>query len=148
MLGGKFVIAIKDEGTNKGVLRDRFIFQRYTNKLKTALVHEIATLRQHSNRGLVGLAEICGFRLFSTHVIQAYLQSAEKLMGDVHIKPTGEFELIQDKLFKLLKPVYGVTNSRDYRGSTINNHMMYNLNMKETTGDGAFFFKCILSETE
>ena len=102
-LGGRFVLAIKDEGTKDEVWRARFVVQGYRDKLKTSLVHDTATPTQRSTRIFIGLAAICGFRLFSTDVTQAYLQSAEKRMRDVYIKPTGDFELDQDKLLKLLK---------------------------------------------
>ena len=143
ILGGRFFLAIKDEGTNEEVWKAQFVVQGYRDKLKTSLVHDTATPRQHSTRVLIGLAAICGFRLFSTDVTQAYLQSTENLMREVYIKPTGEFELNQDKLLKLIKPLYGLADSGDYWGRTISNHIKQDLNMTETTGDGAFFFKCI-----
>jgi hypothetical protein len=89
ILGGRFVLAIKDEGTDKEVWKARFVVQGYRDHLKASLVHETATSRQHSSRALVGLAAIFGFNLFSTDVTQAYLQNAEKLLRDVYIKPTN-----------------------------------------------------------
>jgi HSP90 family molecular chaperone len=77
IFGGRFVLAIKDEGTYKDVWKARFVVQRYGDHLKTPLVHDTATSRQHSSRVLVGLASIFGFNLISTDVIQAYIQSAE-----------------------------------------------------------------------
>ena len=64
-------------------------------------------------------------------------------MRDVYIKPTGEFQLNQDKLLKLLKPLYGLADSGDYWGRTICSYIKEALNMTETTGDGTFVFKCI-----
>ena len=43
----------------------------------------------------------------------------------------------------MLKPLYGLADSGDYWGRTISNHIKEDLNMTRTTGDGAFFFKCI-----
>ena len=82
ILGGRFVLAIKDEGTKDEVWKALFVVQRYRDKLKTSLVQDTATPRQHSTRILIGLAAICGFRLFSTDVTQAYLQSTENPMRD------------------------------------------------------------------
>jgi hypothetical protein len=87
ILEGRFVLAIKDEGTDKEVWKERFVVQGYRDHLKTSLVHVTATSRQHSSRVLVGLAAIFGFNLFSTDATQAYLQSAEKLLRDVFSRP-------------------------------------------------------------
>jgi hypothetical protein len=76
ILGGRFALAIKDEGTEKEVWKARFVVQGYRDHLKTSLVYYTATSRQHSSRVLIGLAAIFGFQVFSTDVTQAYLQSA------------------------------------------------------------------------
>ena len=52
--------------------------------------------------------------MFSTDVTQAYLQSAEKLMRDVYVKPSKEFELQPDQVLKLFKPPYGLAEIGDY----------------------------------
>jgi hypothetical protein len=89
VLGGRFVLAIKHEGTEKEVWKDRFVVQGYLDHLKTSLVHVTATSQQHSSRLLVGLAASFGFSLFSTDVItQDYLQSSDNLLGDDYVKPT------------------------------------------------------------
>lgn len=82
--------------------------------MKTSLVHDTATSRQHSTTMLVGLASLLGFWMFSTDVTQAYLQSAEKLMRDVYVKPSKEFELQPDQVLKLFKPPYGLAEIGDY----------------------------------
>eukprot|EP00171_Calliarthron_tuberculosum_P022102 IDg22102t1 len=74
ILGGRFVLSIKDEGSKREVWKARFVVQDYRNKMKTCPVHDISTARHHSIRMLIGLAAIFGFRLFSTDVTQAYLQ--------------------------------------------------------------------------
>ena len=141
IMGGRFVLAIKDQGTSKEVWKARFIVQGYKDKLKTSLVHNSPTSRQYSTRILVGLAAIFGFRLFSTDVTQAYLQSAEKLMRDVYVKPNGEFELAPNQLLKLLKPLYGLADSGDYWGQTFSQHLADDLGMIPTTIDPALYSK-------
>jgi Reverse transcriptase (RNA-dependent DNA polymerase) len=145
ILGGRFVFAIKDEGTDKEVWKARFVVQGYRDHLKTSLVHDTATSRQHSSRVLVGLAAIFGVNLFSTDVTQAYLQSAEKLLRDVYIKPMREFSMGPGQLLKLLWPLYGLADSGDYWGRTLSNHLRKDLGMESTTGDPALFFKNIHS---
>ena len=130
VMGGRFVLAIKDDGTDKEVWKARFIVQGYRDKLKTSLVHDRSTARQYFVRILIGLAAIFGFRLFSTDVTQAYMQSAESLMRDVYIKPNGEFELSKGQLLKLLKPLYGLVDSGDYWGKTFSQHLTDDLGMK------------------
>ena len=139
MRGGRFVLAIKDEGTDKEVWKARFIVQGYRDKLKTSLVHDTSTARQYSIRILTGLAAIFGFRLFSTDVTQAHLQSAENLMRDVFITPKGEFELSKDQLLKLLKPLYGLADSGDYWDKTFSRHLTDDLGMRPCVCDPALY---------
>lgn len=83
--GSRFVPTIKDGGTSQEIYKARYVVQGYRDKLKTSLVHDSATSKHTSTKVLVGLAAIFGFRLFSTDVTQAYLQSADKLVRDIYI---------------------------------------------------------------
>jgi hypothetical protein len=78
IMSGRFVLSIKNSGTNEEMLKARFVAQGYRDKAKTSLVHDAALARQSSARVLVGLAAVFGFRLYSTEVQQAYLQSASE----------------------------------------------------------------------
>ena len=115
ILGGRFVIAIKEESTGKEIWKARFVVQGYRNKLKNSLVHNTCTTSRHNTRLLVGLVSIFGFRLYSTDVIQAYLQSPERLKREVFINAPKELLLDEDKILKLLKPPYGLAESDEYR---------------------------------
>lgn len=141
VLGARFVLSIKDEGTKREVWKARFIVQGYRDKMKTSLVHDSANARHHSVRLLVGLAAIFGFRLFSTDVTQAYLQSREKLLRDVYVKPSKEFELGPNQLLKLLKPLYGLADSGDYWGKTLRSHLQEDLGMSKSTIDDALYVR-------
>jgi len=99
IMGGRFVLAIKDEGTDKEVWKARYVVQGYRDKMKTSLVHDSSKARQQSTRLLVGLAAIFDFRLFSTDVTQAYLQSSDDLMRDAYIKPSKEFDLSSEQVY-------------------------------------------------
>jgi hypothetical protein len=134
ILGKRFVLAIKDGGTDKEVWKARFVVQGYRHDLKTSLVHDTATSRQHSSCVLVGLAAIFGFNLFSTDVTQSYLQSAEMLLRD-YINPTKEFSMGPGQLLELLRPLYGLEDSGDCWGRTLLNHLRKDLGMESTTGD-------------
>lgn len=63
IMGGRFVLAIKNEGTKDELYKARFVVQGYRDKMKTSLVHDSATSRQVSTRILVALAAIFGFKL-------------------------------------------------------------------------------------
>jgi hypothetical protein len=88
-LGGRFVLAVKDEGTDKEVWKARFVVQGYRDHLKTSLVHDTATSRQHSYRVLVGLAAIFGFNLFSIDVTQAFYKVLKASSRRLHQADEG-----------------------------------------------------------
>ena len=87
------------------------------------------------------MAAIFGFRIFSTDVTQAYLQSSETLKREVFIKPPNEFGLQPNQLLQLLKPLYGLPDSGDYWAKTINNHLINDRGMHPSVGDPALFYR-------
>ena len=62
--GGRFVLTIKNSGTNKEVYKVRCVGQGSADKLKSSLVHDNPTARHFSVKILVGLAAVFDFRLF------------------------------------------------------------------------------------
>lgn len=62
---------------------------------------------------------------------------------DVHIKPPvgKEFELNENQIFKLLRPLYGLCDAGDYWRATFSKQLKKNFHIKSTTMNGAFFFK-------
>ena len=114
--------------------------------MKRSFVHDTSSVRQFSVKLLVGLAALLDFRLFSTDVTQAYLQSAEELSRDVYVEPSPEFNLDSNQLLKLLKPLYGLADSGDYWGRTLKNNLEKEVGMKACVTDAAFFFKRIREE--
>lgn len=72
ILGGRFVLAMKDEGTKNEVWKARFFVQGYRDKLKTTLEHNATTVRQVSIPELIVFSSTLNFCIFSIDVTQAY----------------------------------------------------------------------------
>lgn len=73
--------------------------------------------------------------------MHAFLQSDSLLTLDVYAKPKGGIKLINTELLKLLKALYGLTDSGDYWHYTMANHHMNDLHMEQPTKDLARFVK-------
>lgn len=64
ILEGRFVFAIKIEGTKDEIWKTRFVVQGYWDKLKILLVHNSGTVGQYSVKILVALAFTLNLRIF------------------------------------------------------------------------------------
>lgn len=89
----RFVLSIKYHGTQKYIWEATFVVQVHKNSEKNTQVHSITVTKLQSVHNLVGLAFQFGFKLFSTDVTQAYLQSAENLQREIYVKSCKEFGL-------------------------------------------------------
>jgi Reverse transcriptase (RNA-dependent DNA polymerase) len=99
--------------------------------------------RPQSTKLLVAMAAIFGFRISTHDVQQANLQSADKLMRDICISPSKEFELGSDAVLKLLKPLYDLCDSGVYWSKTLSDHLQNDFDMNSTTGDPAMFYQAV-----
>ena len=143
IMGGRFVLSVKNLGTGEEMCKARFVVQGHTDVEKSLLIHNSTTLQKGSIRTLIAIAAISGMRLWTQDISQAYLQSARGLMRDVYVRPTTEFKLKQGQLLKLLKPLYGLSESGDYWHETFFKHLHHDLSMRPTAGDLSFFFKVL-----
>ena len=141
VLNGRFVLVIKNKGTNEEIYKARFVVQGHRDREKHFLVHDSPNLRQSSTRLLVAIAAIFGFRRWIHDVRQAYLQPSEKLMRKVYLNPSKEFELSEGELLELLKPLYGLSDSGDYWHRTITRHLTKDMEMNTTVGELSLFIK-------
>ena len=139
ILGGRFVLTVKNKDTDKELYKARFVAQGHRDKEKHMLVHASTNLRQRSIRMIACIAALFGFRIWTQDVTQAYLQSAT--MRDVYIRPTKEFKLDEGQLLKLLMPLYGLSDSGDYWDFTITDFLKSDMDMKQATLDLSLFFK-------
>lgn len=141
IMTGGFVITIKDTETDTPRFKARFVIHGNRDKDKGSLVHTSTTVKHSSTRLLIALAACFGFRVWSQDISQAYLQSASELIRDVYLKPGKDFEIEGRKLLKLLRPLYGLSDSGDYWNTTFSEHIKKSLGMTTTLEDYSFFFK-------
>lgn len=63
IMGGRFVLAIKNIGNSKEDCKARFVVQGHTDVEKALLVHNSTTMQKGTICSLIALAAISGFRL-------------------------------------------------------------------------------------
>ena len=143
ILGGRFVLAVKNPSTKEEVYKARFVVQGHRDRDKAILVHASPNLRQESVRLLFAIASIMGFSVWTQDISQAYLQGSTELMREIFIEPSREFQLSPNQLFKLMKPLYGLSDSGDRWHYTLRKHFIEDLSMKPTTGDLSLYVKHI-----
>lgn len=80
------------------------------------------------------------FDVWSQNVTQAYIQG-ENVSRTVYVRPTTDFELPENRLLKLLKPLYGLSESGDAWLQRYNGYLTKNLNLEKTDGDMSFYYK-------
>lgn len=115
--------------------------QGHTIIEKNVLVHSSTSLRQRSIKALPAIAAIFGFRVWSQDVSKAYLQSADRLMREVYMKPARELHLPEGALRKLLKPLHGHSDSGDYWNVTMVRHLKKYLMMHPKTLELSLFVR-------
>lgn len=143
ILGGRFVLAIKNAETEEPLFKARFVVQGHTDAEKNMLVNAATNVKHVSVRLLIAMAAVFGFRVWTQDVAQAYLQSAHALMRKVYVRPTKEFQLNSNELLELLKPLYGLTDAGDYWHVTFAKHLQHDLSMRPTAGDLALYTKTV-----
>lgn len=143
VLGGRFVLAVKNIGTKDEKAKARYIAQGHKDKDKPYMVHDTSTLRASSVRVILSVAAVKGFRIFSHDVNQAYVQSKDKLTRKIFVLPKKrDLEMLgvsEDELLELLMPLYGICDAGDYWGVTVEYHVEDDLNMKPSIGDPALY---------
>jgi hypothetical protein len=64
---------------------------------------------------LLSISALKSFRLCVTDVAQAYTQSSSGISREIYLKPPKELrEKYQGRMFRLLKPLYGLTDAGSY----------------------------------
>ena len=87
ILGGRFVLTLKEYDTHNETPKALYVVQGHKDKDKEFLVHNTTNLHQRSIRIIVSFAAVRGYRIFSHDVRQAYLQSEEQLTREIYVAP-------------------------------------------------------------
>ena len=105
------------------------------------MVNGPQTLQAFSARVLLGLAAAHGFKVWTSDVKLAYLQSSKPLERRVFIhNPAHEFELDPKECFELLRPLYGLCDAGDLWHESLNRHLREDLNLQPTKADPSLYF--------
>jgi Reverse transcriptase (RNA-dependent DNA polymerase) len=147
-LRGRFVLTIKDSGTVNDIFKTRYVAHGFNDIAKAHLIYDSPVSKPESTRIILSLAAILGFRITSSDVTQAYIQSTHNLTRDVFINPEGAIELPADHVLKLLKPLYGLCDAGDHWSRTYHKHLMEDLKLEPTVNDPDLFFKAVDEKLE
>lgn len=139
ILPSRFVFAVKHENGDT-VYKARFVIGGHKDLLKKNVVHTASSLSQSSIRVLLAVAAIFGLDVWTTDVVQAYLQSASLLRRAVFLNPDG-VDLGEDEFLQLLLPLYGLSEAGDYWGQALTEHCLNECRFQQTPTDLSFFFK-------
>ena len=136
------MLVIKSEAKGKAIFKDCYVIGGQKDSLKSYLVHGSQTLHIASIRLLLELASILRFKVWSTDVKLAYLQSSVPLERKIYItKPAPEFRSSSDEALLLLRPLYGLSDSGDIWCITLDNHMQHDLAMTKIITGPVLYMK-------
>lgn len=143
--GGRFTLCLKNVETDTLLNKARFIAQGRMSREKGSIVHNATTLQQSPVRVILAVAATFGFQLWSTSMTQTYLQRALRLMRDIYVRRTKEFELAPNQL---LRPPYELTESGEHWNYTFTAHMQQHLRMKQAVGDLSVFSNMYMANSQ
>lgn len=145
MLGGRFVLALKNAGTENEKPKARFVAQGFADKEKDYLIHNVTSLRQSSVRVILSFGVNMGYRVYTHDVTQAYTQSEDPLSREIYLRPKQKdleyFGIQENEVLKLVKPTYRTTDGGDYWDGTVANHIQQDFRMNPKTGDASLYAK-------
>lgn len=146
ILGARFVLALKDVEKAEPVFKDRLFRQGHRDREMAALFHDSTNMNQTSIKALTAIAAVFRYDVWKTYISQAYLESRMRLLADVYILPSKEFNLPPDVRLRLLRPPYGVPDTGNYFHTVFPSHMTTPFGMSQTFGDLAVFFRHVRGE--
>ncbi len=94
------------------------------------IIHSTQTVQASSSRLLVSLASILSFDVWTADVTRACVHSGKPLRRDIVIRsPAEDFELNPDKCLKVIRLLYGLSESSDLSFETVYKHLREDLGM-------------------
>jgi hypothetical protein len=144
-LGGRYVLGLKDPGTDKERWKARFVVQGHKDLMKHAIVHDTATLSQRGARMIFAMAAIFGWKVWTEDVRQAYIQTTGRLVRDVFLTnlhgAEAELNLKPHEALRLLRPLYGLTEAGDLWNAEFTSQYRDKFGMEELQSEPALYAK-------
>ena len=138
----KFVLTIKSPMNAPDEDKARYTIAGHRDKMKKLIVHTTVTLQPSSIRLLALISEILDLELWISDACQAFLQAAKKLTTVRYIiDPPPEFGIPPDMCLKVVRALYGLTESGDMWYETLDDHHAKDLGMVSSKLDPALYFK-------
>lgn len=117
----------------------QFVVQGHADREKEMLLNNENIVCHNSVRILVTNASVHEYRIWTQDFSKSYLQGNELLSRKVYINPPAELELGPRILLRLLKSLYGLSDSGDYWYKIFSKHLREDLERNPTTGDISYF---------
>lgn len=115
IVGGRFVLSLKNFSTSEETAKPRCFAQGYSDKHEEIIANDAVALRSVFIRIILSIASMKRRRVFSREVTQAYLQSMDDLTRQVYVCPKkrdrSHYGVKEGELLKLVEPIYGLCDS-------------------------------------
>lgn len=130
ILGGRFVLSMNDPATNKKIYKARFVFQLHKKFVNILSFTKFLLLVNCLHECSLKFPQYLDSEFSLVMSCRHSCKSAEALNRNRFVKPCNEFELGRDTIFMLLKTLYGLSKSEDYRGRQFRNHLFKDIDSK------------------
>lgn len=140
VIGSRFVLTVKNSDTDHPVRKARLVAQGHTDADKHFLVHNSTTATALAVRMLSFLATFFQMMVWTCDVKQAYVQSRDRLMRKIALRPPTDPGYPANHVLLLRKPLYGLTDAGDYWHETFKRHLLNDITMTTATIDPALYY--------
>ena len=147
IFNSRYVDEIKNSGTDKAFEKSRLVVQAYSDLTKDLVLTQSPTIQRVSQRLITCLAVTFqdSTKLYLHDVTQAYVQSNSNLNRDFYIRHPSELITMlgtsSDRIFKVVKPLYGVSEAGNHWFMTYHSHHINKLSMTQSTYDPCLLYK-------